>query len=515
MNKIFDTGRRTALWVLVCVLSTTFILSSCDAGGGATAATVDADNVLRQYRDILFFPRSGEGYPEKINAYISERVTTMGYTAETDASGNVIVDVPASAGAEEQPLTILQCHTGDEIAVSKSRLFDAANDGVLIDAYREDGIIQGDDTSMGASGAVGVATILTVLQTSLRHGPIRAIFTCGQDGDMSGARNLAPEYPEGHCLISLDGNRLGTVGIGAAYALTLRGDLNFTGAATQGRHAYVLAASGFAGGRMTTNAGESRINPVTLITEALTKAKSQGIFYELCNFSAGSNALRMPEEATAVVVLNDYEEKKFIRTFDEGAREYRDRAGKDAEIAMIETAVPDEVMSNDESANALTFLFGLLSSDFSADQAISATLGIDRLDLSPHRFTCDISVLGADEEAVGKINDEKANIEKLSSIPLVETGRIPGFSTPEDSEAVRLLCKAYGHALGEDCKTGAEASVGELGYLKEKNPDLDIMSIGVTIDGRDTVNESFERNTLAIPANAILEYLTSESQKTR
>jgi dipeptidase D len=470
---------------------------------------------LSEYRTILTIPRTGEAYPEQINEYITNRANDMGLRAEIDSSGNVIVEVPATEGSENLPLTILQCHTDDEIAVSKGVLFNAEEDGILPDVYRDDGVIYGNGTSMGASGAIGIATILNVIQTSEQHGPLRAVFTTGKDGDMSGAKNLNAKYMEGHCLISLDGDKLGTVEVGAAYATTLRGDIDTTPVATQGRHAYVLVASGFPErAAAVTDADELHVNPMAIITQALSNARSAGILYELREFVGGMNALRIPGEATAIVVLNDYEEKKFLQIFEDVAKEYRNEGGDEVTIEMIETPVPDEVMSNEDADKALTFLFSFLSSDFSADTDAEASLCIGRVALSPGHFSCDISVQGRDTEVVDQIVAEQTNIEKLSGITITETGRIPGFRAEKDDESVRLLLESYGKALGEECKTANRATVSELGYLSEKNPDLQIMSIGITIAKRDTVNESIDRNTLATPANAILKYLNKENPNT-
>jgi dipeptidase D len=366
---------------------------------------------------------------------------------------------------------------------------------------------------MGASGATGIATILNVLQTSQRHGPLRAIFTSGKNGDMSGAKNLDPSYLDGHCLIGLNGETTWTVNISSSYALTLNTERNLTATATQGRYAYVIAASGFSTGRVRASDYASRVNPVTIVSEVLTNAKSAGVFYELCEFSGGTDALHMPGEATAVVVVNDYEKKRFLQIFDSVEKTYRDRA-EQAMIAMIETIIPPEAVSNEDADNALTFLFGLLSSDFSNGGDAAASLYINHVDLSPQRFSCEIAVLGADKDAAERIVKEQTNIEKLSYLPVSETDRVPGFATDPDGEAVRRMIGAYGKVLKSDCETGAGTFACELGYLHEKNPDLDILSIGVTIDGKDTPEESIDRATIAVPANAILEYLNTEARET-
>ncbi|MDR1953522.1 MAG: hypothetical protein LBQ21_03465 [Clostridiales Family XIII bacterium] len=513
MTIRLNSEKRATLLILALIMILTTILAGCTGKDAETTVkTIDTEKILSEYRSILTIPRTGAAYPEKINEYIINRITEMGLQAETDSAGNVIVDVPATAGSEELPLTILQCHTDDEIAVSKGILFNAETDAILPDVYRDDDAIYGNGTSMGASGAVGIATILNVIRTSTQHGPLRAVFTAGKDGDMSGVKNLNAKYMDGHCLISLDGDKLGTVEVGAAYATTLRGDINTTPIATQGRHAYVLVASGFPErAAAVTDADEPHVNPVAIITEALSNARSAGILYELHEFVGGTNALRVPGEATAIVVLNDYEEKKFLQIFENVAKEYRNDAGDKATITMIETPVPAEVMSNEDADKALTFLFGFLSSDFSAATDEEASLCIGRVALSPGHFSCDISVQGRDQEVVDQIVSEQTNIEKLSGITITETERIPGFMKVADDESVQLLCESYGKIVGEESKTANRATVSELGYLREKNPDLQIMSIGVTIAKRNTVNESIDRNTLAYPANAILKYLNEEN----
>jgi dipeptidase D len=492
---------------------TTVIFSGCDESVGKSTTVIGTDDILQEFRAVLEIPRSGELYPNEINAYIAERVYEMGYEAKTDDAGNVIVDIPASPGAEDLPLTILQCHTDDEIAVSKDMLFNASTDGVRADLYREDGVIQANGTSMGASSAMGIASILNVLRATQAHGPLRAIFTSGRNGDMSGAKNLAAEYLNGDRLISLNGDKLGTVNFGSPYALTLNSDRDLTDTETQGRHAYVIAAAGFPEHKASlhTDDDEEPINPLTIITEVLANAKSAGVFYELCALSGQADGLCAPTEATAVVVVNDYERRKFLQIFDAVEKEYRNEAERhDAEIVMIETVLPERAVSNDDAGNVLTFLFGMSTGNFSSDEENPARLYINRVNLTPQHFSCEILIQGTDEKAVGKIVAEQNNIEKLSFIPVLETGRIPGFSTESDEAFALRLFESYENAIESDCTFVAGPIVNELGYLREKNPDLKILSIGVTIDARDTADESIDRDTMAVPANTIFGFLSGE-----
>ncbi|MDR0357184.1 MAG: hypothetical protein LBH63_02315 [Clostridiales Family XIII bacterium] len=508
--------RKAMIPIFACIIVATSVFPACEKHEVATSEEmiISEETALREYKEILTIPRTGKSYPEEINRYIERRVDEMGYSAETDTSGNIIVDIPPALGAEDLPLVILQCRTDDAIESSRGLLFDAESDGVSPDLYRDDGTIRANGVSMGASGAVGIATALCVMDADQWHGSLRVIFTSGVNGDMSGAKRLNPDYLNGQVLINLNGTKLGEVGIGAPFAATFSGERELQSSDTQGRRAHVLAASGFPKNRMLTDEDEPQINPAEILAEILMTAKSGGIIYDLCNFSGGTDALRIPSEATAIIVLNDYEERKFLQIFESAAKEYRNDVGDGVNIEMIETVVPEKCVSNDDASNVLTFLFGLLSADFSTDKGDKAgDLFINRADLSPDHFTCEISVAGIDEDTVNRIIAEQSNIEKLSGIPIEETRRIPGFSTSEDSENLQYLLKSYEKILGDECRLKKRSDVDELGYLREKNPEQDIMSVGITIEGKDTIGESIDRDALAIPANAILEYLTSSHKR--
>jgi hypothetical protein len=368
---------------------------------------------------------------------------------------------------------------------------------------------------MGASGALGAATMLAVLKHAKAHGEITAVFAAG-DGSAhsSGAESDSQTFtvPEGSLLIGIGETDTGVIATSAPMAAILEAGMN-TGATIAGHgRAYVIAASGFSSGA--TDDGD-RVNPVTVVARVLSEAKSAGCAYGLVGFSGGSDSCAPPSEARAVVILGDYEERQFRGVFKKIARESIEAAGGDdsgADVSMIETTRPDSAVDDKYASDALSYIYGLMriGSTGSGDSS-GAVVNIGRVALTPSSFECGLSVTGDEAEDVERVVNEQFAIGRLIGMPVRKVGEIQGFGfggepgdeRPVDAAAAALE-KAYSEVTGDDVSEGTLAAAGPFGQLAQTAV---VRCIGVTVDDAGTTEESFLSVEAAVPANVIMKYL--------
>ena len=144
--------------------------------------------IWEQFDDITRVPRPSKK-EEKIIAWLEEFAAKHGFEHETDATGNVVIRKAATAGYENRPAVILQSHM-DMVCEKRSDVeFDFENDPIR--TFIKDGWVYAEGTTLGADCGIGMAAALAVLlDESLEHPAIEALFTVDEETGLTGAFGL-------------------------------------------------------------------------------------------------------------------------------------------------------------------------------------------------------------------------------------------------------------------------------------------------------------------------------------
>jgi di/tripeptidase len=521
--------------ILSIIIAASIVLFGCAHGAEGEAEsqdTIPSKDVLEYYQNIMSFPRSGPSYPADINGYLMEQAGMLGIDAEKDELGNVIMRIPATAGRENSRPVALLSYTGADIVSDQSRVFDPYSDGVWL--LPSDDTVRAEGTSMGAGGALGAATILAALENAESHGAITAVFAAGNgavnvDGDTvshadahtgeiaGGAGEWIPAFerfgfPEDSVLIGIGGADTGGIITEAPMATLLEASTTASAVEAGSGRAYVIGASGFPSGAAVAG-DDDHMNPIAVIAGILSEAKNSGLAFGLCGFTGGSDACSTPSEAQAIVILRDYEERRFRTVFKsiaEKSLDELDDAGDIADIRMVETKRPAVVVDEESASKALSYLYGLMSIGGSGAKEPSAKINIGKVELTPSAFTCGIAVTGYDADGVEQKVNEQFAIERLSGIPVKMLGDLPGFGgmkpdaeqAPDDAAALRD--KACADVTGDRVSADALGAVSPLGSRSDL---ATVRSIGISVRGEGTPYESFSKKDAAVPANIIKRYL--------
>ena len=113
------------------------------------------------------------------------------------------------------------------------------------------------------------------------------------------------------------------------------------------------------GGTADADISKGRANAIVVVASILQDLENRGVPLELASFNGGTAANTIPSEATATVVIApDAREalESTAKTYIDGLK--NTFAGIEANITLeiTETAMPAEVVSNDDRRNALWFM---------------------------------------------------------------------------------------------------------------------------------------------------------------
>lgn len=441
--------------------------------------------VFKHFTDILSIPHPSK-HEEKIAAYLKNFAADHGFEAESDEAGNVIMNIPATAGNEHKARVILQAHM-DMVPVAASGIqHDFLRDP--IDAFVENGWIKARGTTLGADDGLGESMILALLEDpKLQHGPLTAIFTVEEEVTMKGANNLKAGYLEGEYLINLDSEEDGTLVVGCAGSC----DVSFTFPAerveTEDTAAFNLTLSHFTGGHSGSDIHKGHANAVIMLCRMLSELTDDyEIFIE--NLEAGQVRNAIPAACNATVRVASQQAGAFKQALTALSLKYTalyqntDPQGK---IEITETKETGNALSLEDSEILLRFIATIpngvlrLWSEDTQIPETSSNLGLIRSFEDRIEIGCmprSLKENGLDEAVAAlKASGELAGCEvRLSS-------RHPCWNSPSQNDLIDALQKSYKQVTGKEFKVMAIHAGLECAQFSKAAPRLQLVSLGSTL----------------------------------
>lgn len=274
------------------------------------------DIVLSEFLELAKVPRPSH-HEERVSEYLFQWAKSHGLAVEKDNMNEIIIDKPASPGCENVPRVIFQAHMDMVCVCEEGVTYDPMNDPIKV---INDGVtLTADGTSLGADDGIGVAMCLYLLQDdTLRHGPIRAIFTTNEEDGMDSIA-IDPKYLDGGYLVNLDWETLGSLCNSCAggdffnYSHKAEWEKPIVGCKT-----LTISLSGLLGGHSGVGINKGHANALVSIATLLAMLRQGGVSYRVASFSGGQAKNAIPAFGTATIVLSATEEdraKAIIETF--------------------------------------------------------------------------------------------------------------------------------------------------------------------------------------------------------
>ncbi|MDR2882603.1 MAG: aminoacyl-histidine dipeptidase [Alistipes sp.] len=252
------------------------------------------------FADICSIPHPSH-HEEAIRAHIVGFAARNGLECTVDGADNVIVRKPASAGMEDRRGIVLQAHLDMVPQANADRGMDFTRDPIrpVVDGGR----VRADGTTLGADNGIGVAAMLSVLESGeLRHGPLEALFTATEETGMAGAFGLKAGELRGEILINLDSERGNELCVGCAGGTDANIELPYAGeAAPRGRAAVTVEVGGLKGGHSGIEIVLQRANANRVLARVLRPHLAAGAL--LASIDGGGLRNAIPREARTMLLV--------------------------------------------------------------------------------------------------------------------------------------------------------------------------------------------------------------------
>lgn len=426
---------------------------------------------------------------DKMKEFLVGWADRHGIPCRVDAVGNVMMSKPATPGHENAPRIILQGHQ-DMVAEKRGDkehnfLTDPITTIIDGDWVKADGTTLGADNGMGCAAAMAV-----LLDDSLVHGPLQALFTVDEEQGLTGANGLQPGFVSGDILLNLDSEEHGQLVIGCAGGKITICTLPYTTQPSpEGKKWYNLHLDRFMGGHSGMEIGLGRGNANQQMARFIWE-EMQHEPLVIASIDGGGLANAIPREAKALVGVDE----SIAGEFELRVKEFSDMIH--AEFMLAENPdfifeakpadAPTEIINFEEGRRLISALFACPNGVQGMSRAVEGLIETsDNLASVKMKEGNIIEVTVHQRSSVDSRRDEiadrvKALFEMIGGKVRFEDAYV-GWAPNPESRVLKVAEESFESLFGYAPRVEALHAGLECGLFLEKMPGLDMISFGPTL----------------------------------
>ncbi len=441
------------------------------------------------FDEITKIPRPTH-HLEKMKEFLVSWAEKHNIPVKTDEVGNVVMTKPATPGHENAPKIILQGHQ-DMVAEKRGDSnHDFLNDP--IETIVDGDWVKANGTTLGADNGLGCATAMAVLlDDTLVHGPIEALFTVDEEQGLIGANGIQPGFVTGSILLNLDSEEHGQLVIGCAGGKITTCKLNYSSSEAPENYTYFnLHINHMMGGHSGMEIGLGRGNANQQLARIIWEA-DQKFGIVLSTFNGGGLANAIPREAEAIIGVPSQHVNEFIKLTEEFNQtihtEFKLAENPDFTFETTPTDAPKFIIEQSQASKIIAAIFCTPNAVQGMSNAVPGLIETScNLASVKMQDNNEIIITVHQRSSVDSRRDEIANRIKALYKTIMggdvnfEDAYV-GWAPNPDSKVLKIAVQSFNDLFGENPRVEALHAGLECGLFLEKMPELDMISFGPTL----------------------------------
>ncbi|MBA4406111.1 cytosol nonspecific dipeptidase [bacterium] len=424
---------------------------------------------------------------EKLAQYIVSFAKKNNLESARDEFGNVVIRKAATPGKENLIPIVLQGHL--DMVAEKNSDVTHDFDKDPIQCYVDGDWVKAKGTTLGADNGIGVAAGLAVMESKdLEHGPIEALFTLDEETGLFGAQALKPGFLNGKILMNLDSEEDGALYIGCAGGQTTLAKFKYElKDVPEKTIALEIKISGLKGGHSGLDINTGRGNAIKLMTRLLHELNyTSGI--RLVSINGGSKHNAIPRETFAIIRVTKKfaaETLAYIERYNKIVKAELTTVEPDLTVTVAETRSKTKVMDKTTTKNMIDSLYAVpngvikMSADIPGLVETSTNLAV--VVTKGKKVEATLSQRSSVESEKHDISNSIAAFFKLAKAEVVQGDGYPGWKPDIHSPVLVTMKNVYRQIYGNDPAVKAIHAGLECGIIKERYPEMDMISFGPTL----------------------------------
>ena len=458
----------------------------------STIQDLKPSHVWNNFYQLTRYPRPSK-HEEKVRAFLLKWGKEHGVETFADATGNVIMKVPATPGYENRKTVILQGHM--DMVPQKNN--DVKHDFLTdpIETWIDGEWVKAKGTTLGADDGMGVAMAMAVAESKdLKHGPIEILITYDEETGMTGANKLEPGVLKGDILINLDSETEGELYVGCAGGMDTEGSGKYTRVRRpKGYQAYSLEVKGCQGGHSGMDIILCRAN-ANRIAARITERILAKTDTKLVEFAGGNMRNAIPREAEVLLYVKS--PVSVARIVRKAAREIFDEFGHtdpDMSICLLPAVFSRSYVKEDEACRLVNAILACPDGVERMSQTMPGTVETSNnlaiVKIAGGKVTIVTLMRSFIDSAKLALSRKIAAVLNNAGIATRFTGAYSGWAPDDKSEILKVMKASYKKLYGKEPEVMAIHAGLECGIIGGIYPGLDMISCGPTLKSPHSPDE--------------------------
>lgn len=454
-------------------------------------SNIEPQIIWKNFSKLNAVPRPSKK-EEKVIAFIKEFGENLGLETTVDEVGNVIIKKSATPGMENRKSIVMQSHLDMVCQKNNDVNFDFETQGIQMEVDGD--WVKAKGTTLGADNGLGVATIMSILESSdIPHPDLEALFTIDEETGMTGALGLKPGQLTGQILLNLDTEDDDEIDIGCAGGIDVTISQDYATEASNGQIVRI-EVKGLQGGHSGMDIHKGFGNANIIMGRILYKAlENQNV--QLISIDGGSLRNAIPRESVALISVRNAGE--FIENATNGIKKeiLEEFASVEAHLQInIENSTSAEkALSVEDSKKIILVLKSLHNGVYrmspDVQDLVESSNNVARVELKEGG----LKILNLSRSSVDSSKDSVAeqlkSVSELAGMNVEFSGSYPGWKPKPGSEIVQVLEKIYTEKFAEKPHVVACHAGLECGIIGANYPEMEMVSYGPTIRGAHSPDE--------------------------
>ena len=445
------------------------------------------EKILGIFEEINTIPRKSKN-EEKISNWLVAWAKSHGLEVKQDKALNVCINLPATAGRENDPTVILQGHMDMVCEKTPESVHDFSKDAVkhIIDGEW----MHADNTTLGADNGIAIAIALEIaMDDSISHPSLELLFTVDEETGLYGAKSIEGDFITGKILLNIDSEDEGvfTIGCAGGRDVEIKIKLNKESSDAQDQ-CFRLSVDGLKGGHSGIDIQDHRENANVVLGRLLRYIVKELDSIRLADICGGSAHNAIPRNAYAVITIPSSDQDKLKDVFNKVASKLEDVAKSydpDIKISLTEEKEKQQAYSSEDTQKIISLInatpHGVTRMSADIEDLVEtsnnfATMGIENdvlALLSSQRSSIETQL----EWIVSKVE----SVAELAGASYNTNEGYPGWEPNPKSKLLALCKKVYKELYGKEPHVEAIHAGLECGLIGAKYDEMDMISFGPTI----------------------------------
>ena len=449
---------------------------------------MEPKNVWKHFDKIRSIPHCS-GHEARLAEYLIAYAKGKELDVEKDATGNVMIRVPATPGHENAPTIVLQGHMDMVGEKNSDVVHDFSKDPIQLEFQGE--WLKAKGTTLGSDNGIGLAAALSMIDSKdAVHGPLELLFTVDEEVGLTGAGKLKPGFVKGGMMMNLDSEELGAVYIGCSGGgdTMLKFPVDFLDAPA-GTKGFVLRVAGLRGGHSGIDIHEQRGNAIKILSRCLWKvSRTQPV--HLVGLKGGNKRNAIPREAEAELMVLETAVDDLSGIIGDEAAKIAEELGR-REVNLVVKLEPSErtfgrIMDAKSQKTILSLLralpHGVEAMSYDIPGLVETSNNLATISTGGDEIVIGLSTRSSIASALKALRERIRSTAELAGASVEENEPYPGWKPNLESKLLAVVKAVHLREFGTEPQMKAIHAGLECGIIGEKFPGMDMISIGPWIE---------------------------------